>query len=267
MRISWAVLGLAVAGCTSVRLVQRDQCWIRQTSRLGQLREELGPCRREPPAWSQDRLTRIVQECVAQADHRWQNLAAAAWARGERLPARPAEDASLAQCLEQVSRSVAGDNERLKERLSEVMGDRDAQAAEARREREHFLSSWDKIAADLGEAAKRPMPPATATASAIGEGRSTSEGRSATERSTLARPTSQKPARAAAAPPAPNCAEGRPSAAGPASAKAEAARKEACAPARDGRAAPVEAEAVSPAPRPMPSNAASPPQPAGDSRP
>jgi hypothetical protein len=265
MRISWAMLGLAMAGCASVRLVQREQCWVRQTTRLGQVKEELGPCRREPPAWSQDRLTRIVQECMAQADYRWQNLAVAAWARGERLPARPSEDASMSRCLEQASRSMVGENERLKERLAELTGDRDAQAAQARREREHFLASWDKLAGDLGEAAKRPLPPATATATATGEGRSTSEGRSSTERSIAA--STQKPALGAGEAPAPGGAAARPARAPPA--KVEP-RKEACPPAHPSaaadaahRPAPVEAEVVSPA-KPATTSGSAPPTPKTD---
>lgn len=264
MRISWAMLGLAIAGCASVRLVQREQCWVRQTTRLGQVKEELGPCRREPPAWSQDRLTRIVQECMAQADYRWQNLAVAAWARGERLPARPSEDASMSQCLEQASRSVVGENERLKERLAELTGDRDDQAAQARQDREHFLASWDKLAGDLGEAAKRPLPPATATATATGEGRSTSDGRSSTERSIAA--SAQKPAPAAGEAAASGGAAASPAAAARSSAAKVQPRKE-CAPAHPSaaaepahRPAPVEAEAVSPA-KPARTSDSAPPTP------
>ncbi len=254
MRTAWAVLGLSLAGCTSVRLVQREQCWIRQTSKLGQVKEELGPCRREPPAWSQDRLTRLAQECMAQADYQWQTLAVAAWTRGEPLPARPSEEAALSRCLEQAALSTVGENERLKERLAELQGDRDAQTAQARREREHFLSSWDKIAGDLGEAAKRPLPPATATATATGEGRSASDGRSSAERSASTAVPAPAVSQAASGPPAPSPGAARSGAAARPPQSKAATREDACAragptaaPEPAKRAAPVEAEAVSPA--------------------
>ncbi len=194
MRIGWAMLSIAAVGCASVRVVQRDQCWVRQTRRLWQVKEELGPCQRPPPTWSQDRLTRVMQECVAQADYRWQNQAVAAWARGEPLPARPSGDTALSECMEQTSKSMLGENERLHARISELAGDKDAAATQAQREREHLLSSWDTIAADLGEAAKRPLPPATATATATGEGRSASEGHSAAEGSSATERVASPPA-------------------------------------------------------------------------
>ena len=84
MRIPGVVLLAVVAGgCTTVKLEQREGCWVRQTSRWpSQVKEELGPCEREKPAWSEDRLTRLVQECMVQADYRWKTRALAAWNKG-----------------------------------------------------------------------------------------------------------------------------------------------------------------------------------------
>src|SRR5690606_37913761 len=75
----WWGWGLAVplvlmgTGCTSVRMVQREGCWIKQTERwIVGTKEEMGPCARPAQALSQDPVIRAVQECVAQADYRWQ---------------------------------------------------------------------------------------------------------------------------------------------------------------------------------------------------
>ncbi|HET9452050.1 MAG TPA: hypothetical protein VFO83_14265, partial [Aggregicoccus sp.] len=101
MRIA-GVLGLLAlgGGCSSTKVLQRDGCWVRETKRFpGQLKEEVGPCARPAPAWSEDRLTRLVQECVAQDDHRWQARALAAWGRGEPAPERAPDQQVLESCM------------------------------------------------------------------------------------------------------------------------------------------------------------------------
>ena len=79
--------GVVLGGCTSVKMVQRDGCWVRQTKRtFGGTKEDLGPCARAQPRWVDDRLTRLVQECIAQSDYRWQVRAIEAWNRREPMP-------------------------------------------------------------------------------------------------------------------------------------------------------------------------------------
>jgi hypothetical protein len=103
--LSRMVIGVTIlaVGCTSVRLVQRDGCWVKKTEgALGGGSEELGFCSRpqQPPA--EDRLTRLVQECLAQADHRWENQALAAWNHNRPIPAQ-AEDADVVKtCMTHV---------------------------------------------------------------------------------------------------------------------------------------------------------------------
>src|SRR5258706_15892559 len=80
-------LAALAASCTSVRMVQRDGCWMKQTdSTFGGSRQELGFCTRSQPDWAQDRLARPVQECMGQADYRWQNRAIAGGTRGQPNP-------------------------------------------------------------------------------------------------------------------------------------------------------------------------------------
>lgn len=162
-----ALLALgATAACSSVKLVQREGCWVRRTERLGSVKEDLGPCTRKPPEWADDRITRVVQECVAQDDYRWQSRAMAAWSRGGALPDRPPEEAVLKACLDESARTALSENERLQARLDELAGERAALAARVADDRTHLLTSYDRIAGDLGEAAKKPQPPASATATA-----------------------------------------------------------------------------------------------------
>ena len=85
-----AVVLPALVGCTSVRMLQREGCWVKQTEKWpGRVSEELGFCSKPAPVWAQDRVARLVQECMAQADFRWQNRALAAWTRGEPIPPQP----------------------------------------------------------------------------------------------------------------------------------------------------------------------------------
>jgi hypothetical protein len=167
-----AALGLAFTGCTTVKLAQRDGCWVRRTSEPGRIREELGPCVKPPPKWADDRITRIVQECVAEDDHRWEARALAAWSRGEVLPDRAAPESVLRACMDESARAALAENEGLQARLADVKADRDRLAARADDDRKRLLASHDSLAADLGAAAKKPLPPLSATATASGEGRS-----------------------------------------------------------------------------------------------
>src|SRR2546422_1605404 len=90
----------ASAGCTSVHIVQREGCWLKQTERtLGGSTEELGFCAKGPADWAQDRLSRLAQECMAQADYRWQNRAIAAWSRGEPIPPLDADGTIAKTCI------------------------------------------------------------------------------------------------------------------------------------------------------------------------
>jgi hypothetical protein len=157
-------------GCTSVRLMQRDDCWVRQKSRWpGMVKEEIGPCRRSQPVWAEDRLSRVVQECMTQADYRWQNRALEAWERGERLPERESDEEVLDRCMGESTRLVVLENEALKEQL-----------ADTRDEREKIRQSQTMLAEALGEAAKKPGT-VTATASARGDGSSTTQHDAKTE--------------------------------------------------------------------------------------
>jgi hypothetical protein len=200
MRVLGAVLlAVVIGGCTSVRMVQRDGCWVRQTKKLGQVREEMGPCARAQPAWVEDRLTRMVQECVARSDYRWHSRALAAWSRGERVPAQEPGEKVLQDCVDEAARGVASENESLAKRLGEVSAERATLAARAEEERARLASSNERIAGFLGEAAKRPDPPATATAFAKSEGRGDAETRSDSDAGAvpaLAAPAAPRRARA-----------------------------------------------------------------------
>jgi hypothetical protein len=171
----------ALTSCTSVRMVQREGCWVRQTSHFWSVKEEMGPCSRADPKWADDRTTRVVQECVAQADYRWNNQALAAWSRGQPIPVPPPEGGILKECIEGATRARLSEAEPLKQRLAEL--NREMDALHARTEQDHakMLTSYDKLADALGEAAKRPPAPAVATATATSEGRSSSDGRSRLE--------------------------------------------------------------------------------------
>ncbi len=173
------IAGLAaglLASCTSVKIVQRDGCWIRRTERkLGGVTEEIGPCTRPEPKWVNDRLTRVVQECVAQADYRWQEHALAAWSRGEPLPAQPEQDALVRHCMSQGATSVVAENESLRKRLLEIASDREQLRTGAEQDREQLRVSAQRLADYLGEAAKRPPGNAFASASSTSDGTASSE--------------------------------------------------------------------------------------------
>jgi hypothetical protein len=174
----------ALGGCTSVKLAQRDGCWVRRTEKLGTVKEELGPCARPASPWSDDRLTRLVQECVAGADYRWQSRALVAWSGGQRMPDRDPEATVLQECISESTRRVLMENEKLTQRLADVSGEREALRARDEADRSQLARSFDKVADYLGEAAKKASPPATATATASSEGRS--EGRIQSEEASAA---------------------------------------------------------------------------------
>jgi hypothetical protein len=198
MKVFVLVLVAAFAGgCTSVRMVQRDGCWIKQTEKrpFKRVREEIGPCMRAQPKWVDDQLTRLVQECVAQADWRWQARAVDAWSRGKAYPAQPAQEETLRTCMQEARVGLVGENEDLKRRLGEVASARDEAKTLAERERtladeertkiqetldrslSRMQETHDKLAGYLGEAASKPQAPAVATANAS----STSDGKATNE--------------------------------------------------------------------------------------
>lgn len=178
MRIPGVVwLAVLAGGCTTVRLEQREGCWVRQTTRWpNQLQEEMGPCEREKPAWSEDRLTRLVQECMVQADYRWRNQALAAWERGDSPPEPEPEASVLRFCMNEAAHSVVTENETLRKRLDEVTADRDALRASGEKDREHLHTNHDRLTDALGEAAKKPAGSAVATSLSSSEGTAMTRG-------------------------------------------------------------------------------------------
>lgn len=186
MRIPGVVLLAVMAGgCSTVKLEQRDGCWVRQTSHWpSAVTEELGPCEREKPAWSEDRLTRLVQECMVQADYRWRTRAVAAWNEGQPLPEPESEERMLQLCMDEAAHSVVTENERLKTRLEEVSTDRDVWRASGEKDRELMRASHERLTDALGEAAKKPpgaaVATATSTSTSRGDGTATTRNESDT---------------------------------------------------------------------------------------
>jgi hypothetical protein len=202
-RFGAVLLAVTATGCTTVKLAQRDGCWVRRTERfLVGSKEEVGPCVPPAPNWSDDRLTRLVQECASRADYRWQGRALEAWNRREPMPERPSEELVLRDCMGESTRSMLSENAAMKQRLGEVAAQRDAVAAErdalrgreddARKQllaseveaRKQILASHDKLADYLGQAANKAQAPATATASAKSDSAGTAHTDSAHESST-----------------------------------------------------------------------------------
>jgi hypothetical protein len=213
-----ALLALAGAGCTSVKVAQRDGCWVRRTEKsFGRVYEEVGPCDRAAPKWAPDRLTRLVQECMAQADWRWHARALEVWSR--RLPyptPQPREDELLRACMEEARTGMKTEQDAaaltsrigdLSGRIAELSGERDALRGDAARdhakleEREDKLAEWlgkshDKLSDWLGQAAQKP--PGNATASATSS--STSDGTASTDSGTTLSADSGSSSPPAAAP-------------------------------------------------------------------
>ncbi|MBS2026865.1 MAG: hypothetical protein JST54_03085 [Deltaproteobacteria bacterium] len=174
------LLALLGAGCSTTQFVQRDGCWIRRTESFPKVvHEEIGVCARQPPVWSNDRVARLVQECMAEADYRWQNEALAAWNRGLPLPPQRSEHEVMQQCMGEAATSVISENEALKKRLTELSSERDALRAEASRDKERLQQNQEHMTDALGEAAKRPAPNAFATSNSSGSATTRSDQESA----------------------------------------------------------------------------------------
>ncbi len=194
--IGAAVLVMVLAGCGGVKMVQRDGCWVRETKNwIGHTYDDVGPCSPPETEWSDDRLTRVVQECVARNDYHWRTRALLAWSKGQPLPENVSDAKVLQDCTDETSRALANDNDRLKQKndlLSEQLGqtakERDALRTRADDASTKLLASHEKLsdrlltdqeklgtgvmtaqqklAEYLGEAAKKSSQPAVATANA-----------------------------------------------------------------------------------------------------
>jgi hypothetical protein len=171
----------ALLGCTSTRMLQREGCWVKQTEKWpGRVSEELGLCTKPAPVWAQDRVARLVQECMAQADFRWQNRALAAWTRGEPIPPQDSDDKIAQTCMNEASAALGheAENSALKSRLAELSQDREALRNVSEGDREFLKQSSEKMVSALGEAAKKPAPAAVATATSTGTAKTESDLRS-----------------------------------------------------------------------------------------
>src|SRR3954467_6104602 len=126
---TWMAAGIvAICGCTSVRMVERDGCWLKQTEKWpSRVSEELAFCKKPVPAPAQDSLARLVQECVAQADYRWENRAIDAWNRDQPIPPRDSDEKVAASCMTEAAAALGPEAERaaLKARLADLDKDRD----------------------------------------------------------------------------------------------------------------------------------------------
>src|SRR5918911_415922 len=142
--IGAVLVAVTLGGCTSVKLAQRDGCWVRHTEGfLRGTKEELGPCARPQPPWVEDRLGRLVQECQARADYRWQSRALAAWSRGEKLPDQATDTAILQECMGEATRAMLSENEDLNAKSAEAAADRDALRARLEGERKELQTALD----------------------------------------------------------------------------------------------------------------------------
>ena len=171
----------ALWACTSTRMVQREGCWVKQTEKWpNRVSEELGFCTKPPPVWAQDRAARLVQECMAQADYRWQNRALASWMRGEPIPPQDSDDKIAQTCMNETAAALGKEAETLalKARLAELSQDRDSLRNVSESDREFLKQSSDKMVSALGEAAKKPPPSAVATATSTGTAKTESDLRS-----------------------------------------------------------------------------------------
>jgi hypothetical protein len=183
---------VALCACTTVKMVQREGCWVKQTEKtLGGTKEELGFCSKPRPEWAQDRLARLVQECMAQADYRWENRALAAWTRGDPIPPPDADEQIAKTCMTQAAGALGleAQNDALKSRLSDVSQDRESLRTTAEKSREFMEQSSDKMITALGEAAKKPPPSAVATATSTGTAKTESDLRSAQQPEAAPPPT------------------------------------------------------------------------------
>jgi hypothetical protein len=188
------LVAVVTGGCTSSRVMRRDECWVRQTEKWpSQVSEEMGPCTRPAPKWSDDRLTRLVQECVAQADYRWQTRAMEAWRLGQPLPPQESEEKLQEVCMGEAARTMVVENEALKERVGELAGERDGLRVSVQRSEEHLRTSHERLATALGEAAKKPAGSAVATATS--DSKSTTQSDSTASPAVLEGPSVAQPVR------------------------------------------------------------------------
>src|SRR5215217_8858158 len=142
--VAAVVLAVAISGCASVKVEQRDGCWVKQVRTFpSSFKEEVGPCARPKPEWSEDRLTRLVQECVMHADYRWQSSAMVAWNRGEPLPARESDEKVLESCMVTAEKMLSTEKGELQQRLTEVSKERDSLRANQEQERESYRTKLD----------------------------------------------------------------------------------------------------------------------------
>ncbi|HEX9308515.1 MAG TPA: hypothetical protein VF894_13550 [Anaeromyxobacter sp.] len=281
MRVLGLVLLASVAGgCTSVKMVQRDGCWVRRTEKIfGRVVEDVGPCVRAQPKWVEDRLTRLVQECVAQADYRWQSRAMEAWSNRAPYPAQPPQQEILHTCMEEARVGLVTENETLRSRLAETTGDREALRQQTAQDHAQLRASHDRIAQLLGDAAQKPAGTAVATATSTSDGKASNESGATlasesgsappalfTPETSPTLPAAARPDKAAATPP------DRPAAAPPAAPKIAPARVKEVrarrsaaivqAARRDGCEVPRSARCDPPPPDAAPSEAAPAPAPA-----
>lgn len=179
VRTLWvAAVAVAVfgSGCANVKVMQREGCWVRQTESFPKvIREEVGFCARKPPTWSNDRVTRLVQECVAESDYRWQTEALNAWSRGAGLPAQSSEATVMKTCMDRANTVLLTENEELKRRVAVLTTEQQKLEQLAREDREHFRAAQEQMTQALGEAAKKPAPSAFATANSNGTATNESE--------------------------------------------------------------------------------------------
>jgi len=241
--------------CTSVKMVQRDGCWVKQTSRtLGGTTEELGFCSKARPEWAEDRLARLVQECMAQADYRWENRALLAWTRGEPVPPPDTDEQIARTCMGQAASALGLEvqNDALKSRLLDVSQDRQALRTAADKDREFLEQSSDKMITALGEAAKKPPPSAVATATSTGTAKPESDLRTAQEPGAPPPPTTvvlAPPATTTTVVPAPAAPAGSKPAGAPCAPRSRTAQ-------RAGKSAPACDKPAAPDPQPADATAA-----------
>lgn len=201
-----AVCCCAVLGCTSTRMLQREGCWVKQTEKWpSRVSEELGFCTKPAPVWAQDRVARLVQECMAQADFRWQNRAIAAWTRGDPIPPQESDDKIAQTCMNEASAALRqeAENSALKSRLAEVSQDRESLRTVSEGDREFLKQSSDKMVSALGEAAKKPAPAAVATATSTGTAKTESDLRTSDQPPVQSAPATVVEVHGAPAQPAP----------------------------------------------------------------
>lgn len=190
-------LGFGVACAPNVKVLQREGCWVKQTESFPKtVTEEVGFCARKPPAWSNDRVTRLVQECMAEADYRWQQEALAAWSRGKDLPRQSTEEDLMKTCMDRAGTVLVHENETLKRRVAELTAEQEKLEQMAREDREHFRAAQEQMTEALGEAAKKPAPSAFATANSQGTATNESEqtaDRTVPNNTTITLPTNNVP--------------------------------------------------------------------------